>query len=155
MRIVLDNRTVISNDIDQLDEVLNSHYTCDDTEQSEANVNTIRLASGGSLYVQVPLPAGWTRIGYLLIETDAPITVRLNTVDGTSGTEIPVSPIITPALSQTNVAPSPSVTASVQKGRWELRSGVNADGNSVSLTSVWLKNLGVTAAIVKVVMVGE
>lgn len=154
-RIVLDYRRTISEDIEQLNQIEDSHYTMDDTEQDDAVVAIVKPPASGVVYQQVPFPPGWTRIGYLSIETDAPISIRLNTVDGTTGTEIPISPVITPALSQSNFAPAPNVTASVQKGRLEIRAGVTADGNPVSLTSVWVKNPGVTAAKVLVVMVGE
>lgn len=154
-RIVLDYRRVVSLDIDQQEEIENSHYTMDNTELEDAVVAIVKPPAAGVVYQQIPFPPGWTRIGYLSVETDAPISIRLNTVDGTSGTEIPLSPVITPALSQTNFAPAPNATASVQKGRLEIGSGGSQSGNPISLTSLWVKNPGVTAATIKVVMVGE
>lgn len=157
-RIVLDERPVISQDLSQIDQVFNTHYTLDDTEMNDALAVVVVLAAGASYVAAVGaagLPPGWTRIGYLRIESDAPITYRLNTVDGTTGTEIPVTPVISPALSQSTVAPSPAVTASVQRGKAEHRFGVSADSPAVSVTSVWLKNNGVTNATIKVVMAGE
>jgi hypothetical protein len=154
-RFTLEARLIGSTDLDQSDRFQDGKLTIDDTTMTEGNTAFLNLAVGIGTYTKVPVPLGMTNIGWLQIETDAPILVRLNTPDGTAGTEIPVSALFTPTLSQSNPAPSPNVIPSVQKGVFTLRSGIAADGNSVLLTSVWVKNPGVTAAKVKVTYGGE
>ena len=156
MRLTTKTTYVLSNDLDQNDLIVGpTSTTVDDTNPIAEGGVVIKLAGGASVYTAVPLPSPMTHVGHLMIETDAPILVRLNTVDGTTGTEIPVTPILTPALSQACPAPSPQVTPSVQLGQLMIRGGLTADGISVFITSVWVKNTGVTPATVRVRMVGE
>ncbi len=155
LRVVKQIRTVLSTDIDQNDILINGLQTIDDTSPVDQSVVVIKLPAVGVSYIEVPKPPTMTSITYLTIETDAPILCRLNTADGTSGTEIPISPLLTPALSQVNPVPSPQVTPSVQKGVWDMRAGGSTDANTVLLTRVWLKNPGVSPATIKVTMIGE
>jgi hypothetical protein len=155
MRLVVRTRTILSLDLDQDQRLIDREQTFDDTSVVDQGPGVVKLPSSMSGYVELVKPTSMTRITFLGVYTDAPILMRLNSVDGTTGTEIPITPILTPALSQANPAPSPQTTPSVQKGPFIVRGGGSADGNSVSITSVWLRNVGVTPATVNIEMLGE
>lgn len=149
-RIVSKVRTIVSTDLDQIDRCGESNLPAlDDTSQSRGETVFTILTAGGA-YVTIAPPSGISRIGFLHIDTDAPILVRLNGVG-----DIPLSPLISPALAPGSPSPGPTIVPSVQKGIMSLRSGVSADGNTVSLVSVELRSPGSTAATVKVIFAGE
>ena len=154
MRLVTQVRFILSDDFDQLDRLADFKNSIDDSSPVAQGSVFIQLQVTGS-YAVVPLPGGMTHIGTLYIDTDGPILCRLNTVDGTTGTEIPITPLVTPCISAAEPAPSPQVTASIQRGDFKIRAGLSADGNTVLLTSLWLKNPGIAPANVKVYFVGE
>lgn len=156
MRLTTKTTYVLSNDLDQSDLITGpTSQTVDDTNPTEQGAVVVKLNGGAVTYTQIALPAGMTHVGHLMIETDSPILVRLNTADGLSGTEIPVTPILTPAISQPNPAPSPQVSPSVQPGQLMIRAGLSVDGITTFITTVWIKNPYTTAATVRVRMVGE
>lgn len=146
--------TIGSLDQDQRDIFTSGKTVVDDTEQTMGDTAHVKLPVS-TAYVEIVKPAGMTRIGFLQIETDNLISVRLNSTDGLSGTEIPVTPVVVPPLSITIPAPGPSAIPFVQKGVMVLRAGVNIDGNPVTLTRVWIRNQASQAASIKVIFGGE
>lgn len=147
VRIVNKIVTVISEDDDQTDQDKDSTEVLDDSTQSKISQAKTILVPGAD-YVTVPLPMGAARVGFLQIETDAPILCRLN-----GAGEFPIAPLIDPPIS--NILNGPNgLLPNVQKGILTLRSGILGDGITVSLTSVEVKCPGYAAAV-RVTMVGE
>lgn len=109
----------------------------------QPGTNTPALASGSGKTVIIPADSTYHRVSldgvtptWLYIESDQNVTVRLNSLDGTSGTEIPITPIV-----QTVPAPTPGQVLPPQNGGFFLRGLLGA-------FDVWVKNqsTGLTAA---------
>lgn len=101
----------------------------------QPGANSPSLAAGSGKTVVVPADLTYHRVSldgvtpsWLYIETDQNITVRLNSLDGTSGTEIPLTPIV-----QTVPAPTPGQTLPPQNAGFMLRGLLGA-------FDVWVKN---------------
>lgn len=123
---------VISNDVAQEETVFDNRkkaYTIDDNDPGPAKgvgKSLTLLASSGTTYQRIALDGVVPKM--LFIQSDGDITVRLNSVDGNSGTEIPITPLV-PTVS----APTPTETLPPQKGSLFLRGALGS-------FDVWVSN---------------
>lgn len=148
MRAYLKMVFVLSNDLGQDDTIFDDRqapFVLDDASPGPAG--------GSSKVATVPADGAYHRISFdgitptwLRIETDTNITIRLNSTDGTSGTEIPVQPI-----PQTVASPTTGQLLPPQNGPFVMHGLLGAG------LDLWVKNQSTNpaiAALVKVAFAG-